>query len=92
MLCLRLKPGESIGIGPICIRVFSTNKTAVRVGIDAPKDYPIYRIMKIVNGQLVKVPKPDCEKVCIVDKDGNMSDQQLADYLLEYLLLGYDKI
>lgn len=48
--------------------------------------------MKIVNGQLVKVPKPDCEKVCIVDKDGNMSDQQLADYLLEYLLLGYDKI
>lgn len=44
MLCLSRKLGEKIWIGEnVCITVVAIDRGKVRIGIEAPKDVPVYR-------------------------------------------------
>lgn len=44
MLVLSRKLGESIYIGDdVCIKVVDIDRGKIRIGIEAPKDMPIYR-------------------------------------------------
>ncbi len=43
MLVISRKPGESIVVGPATIKIVKLQGSSVRLGIDAPKHWGIYR-------------------------------------------------
>lgn len=63
MLVLSRKLGEKIYIGEnICITVVDIDRGKIRLGIEAPRDVPIYRqeLLPLNNQQQAQAhPKPD---------------------------------
>ena len=62
MLVLSRKLGEKIYINEnICITVVDIDRGKIRLGIDAPRDVPIFR-QELLNAQNTP-PKPEAEAV-----------------------------
>lgn len=61
MLVLSRKLGEKIYIGEhICIKVVDIDRGKIRLGIEAPRDVPIYRQELLPsNNQQQQEPKPE---------------------------------
>jgi carbon storage regulator len=62
MLVLSRKLGEKIYIGEnICITVVDIDRGKIRLGIEAPRDVPIYRqeLLPLNNQQQLQQPKSD---------------------------------
>jgi carbon storage regulator len=61
MLVLSRKLGEKIYIGDnICITVVDIDRGKIRLGIEAPRDVPIYRqeLLPLKNGETNATPNP----------------------------------
>ena len=57
MLVLSRKLGEKIYINEnICITVVDIDRGKIRLGIDAPRDVPIFRQELLAEGAVAKVP------------------------------------
>lgn len=60
MLVLSRKLGEKIYIGEnICITVVDIDRGKIRLGIEAPRDIPIYRQELLPLNSQQQQPKPD---------------------------------